>query len=64
MVPFDQMLIETDSPYLAPEPVRGTRNTPINVKHIAQKVADVKQVELEFVAKKTYENAMRIFEIK
>ena len=61
MVPFEQMLIETDSPYLAPEPVRGTRNTPINVKHIAKKVAEVKQVELDFIAKATYENAMKIF---
>ena len=63
MVPFEQMLIETDSPYLAPEPVRGTRNTPINVKYIAQKIADVKQVDLEYIAKITYENAMKIFNI-
>ena len=41
MVPEDKMLIETDSPYLAPEPVRGTRNDPRNVKYIAQKIADV-----------------------
>ena len=63
MVPNDKMLIETDSPYLAPEPVRGTRNDPKNVKFIAQKVADVKNMTLEEVAKITYENAKKIFDI-
>lgn len=63
MVPLDRMLIETDSPYLAPEPKRGTRNDSRNVKLIAQKIADFKQLSLEEVAKVTYENAMRIFEI-
>ena len=63
MDPFENMLIETDSPYLAPEPVRGTRNTPINVKYIAKKIADVKQVDIEFVAKTTYKNAMKIFNL-
>lgn len=64
MVPNDKFLIETDSPYLAPEPVRGTRNDPRNVKHIAQKIADVKNMTLEEVAKLTYENAKEIFNIK
>ena len=64
MVPNDRMLIETDSPYLAPEPVRGTRNNPINVKYIAQKVADVKKISLEEVAELTYKNAERIFNLK
>ena len=63
MVPNDKMLIETDSPYLAPEPVRGTRNDPKNVKFIAQKVADVKNMTLEEVAKITYENAKKIFDM-
>ncbi len=64
MVPNNKMLIETDSPYLAPEPVRGTRNNPMNVKYIAQKVADVKKLSLEEVAKLTYENAEKIFELE
>lgn len=63
MVPNDKMLIETDSPYLAPEPVRGTRNNPINVKYIAQKIADVKKLSLEEVAKMTYENAQKILNL-
>ena len=61
LIPNDRILIETDSPYLAPEPVRGTRNTPINVKHTAQKIANVKGISLEEIAKTTYENAKKIY---
>lgn len=63
MVPLDRILIETDSPYLSPEPNRGKRNDCRNVKYVAQKIADIKEISLEEVAKKMYENAMRIFEI-
>lgn len=63
MVPEDRMLIETDSPYLAPEPVRGSRNDPRNVKYIAQKIADVKGKTIEEIAKITYINAEKIFNI-
>ena len=63
MVPNDKMLIETDSPYLSPEPLRGRRNDPRNVKYVAQKVADVKGLSVEQVADITYKNAMRIFNI-
>ncbi len=63
MVPDDRILIETDSPYLAPEPNRGTRNDSRNVKYTAQKIADVKQMSLEEIAQITYENAKRIFKI-
>jgi TatD DNase family protein len=63
MVPEDRMLIETDSPYLSPEPLRGRRNDPRNVKYTAQKVADVKQISVEKVAEITYQNACNIFKI-
>lgn len=63
MVPLERMLIETDSPYLAPEPKRGTRNDSRNVKWIAQKIADFKQIPIEKIASKTYQNAKCIFEI-
>ena len=63
MVPLEKILIETDSPYLAPEPKRGTRNDSRNVKLVANKIAEFKNMSLEEVAKATYENAMRIFEI-
>ena len=64
MVPNDRMLIETDSPYLSPEPLRGRRNDPRNVKYIAKKIADVKGISEEEVAKITYENAKKIYKIK
>lgn len=64
LVPNDRMLIETDSPYLSPEPNRGKRNDSINVKYIAEKIAKVKGYSTEEVAKMTYENTCRIFEIK
>lgn len=61
MVPKDKILIETDSPYLSPEPLRGIRNDPRNVKHIAKKIAEVKKISLEEVANVTYQNAEKIF---
>ena len=63
MVPLDKMLIETDSPYLAPEPKRGTRNNSANVIYMAQKIADVKNLKLEQVANATYQNAQTIFKL-
>lgn len=63
MVPLDRILIETDSPYLAPEPNRGKRNDSRNVKYIAQKIADFKEMSIEEIAKITYENAKKIFNI-
>ena len=63
MVPNDRMLIETDSPYLAPEPVRGTRNDSRNVKYIAEKIASIKQLQVEEIAEITYQNTLRIFNI-
>ena len=63
MVPMNKILIETDSPYLSPEPHRGKRNDSRNVKYVAQKIADIKGLSLEEVAKITYENTMKIFEI-
>lgn len=63
MVPLDKMLIETDSPYLAPEPKRGTRNDSRNVKLIAEKIAEFKNIPLNQVANTTYQNALKIFKI-
>lgn len=63
MVPLDKMLIETDSPYLAPEPNRGSRNDSRNVKYIAAKIAEFKGIDVEVVAECTYKNALKVFEI-
>ena len=63
MVPNDKILIETDSPYLSPEPLRGRRNDPRNVKYIAEKIAKVKELQIEDVAEFIYKNAKTIYEI-
>lgn len=63
-VPLDKMFIETDSPYLAPEPVRGTRNNSSNLKYIAEKIAKVKEISTEEIANITYNNTCNIFKIK
>ena len=62
-VPLEKMTIETDSPYLSPEPLRGTRNDSRNLKYVAQKIADIKGISVEEVAKQTYINAKKIFKI-
>lgn len=64
MVPNEKMLIETDSPYLSPEPNRGKRNDSSNLLYIAQKIAQVKEIPIEEVAHITYNNACSIFKIK
>ena len=63
LVPADRLLIETDCPYLAPEPHRGTRNDSSYVKHTAQKIAEIRGVSLEEIAEQTFENAKRIYKI-
>ena len=63
MVPLDRILIETDSPYLCPEPKRGKRNDSRNVKYIAEKIAEFKSLGIEEIAKITYDNAKKIFKI-
>ena len=63
MVPNDRILIETDSPYLSPEPKRGTRNDSSNLKYVVEKLAEYKDIEPEKMAKLTYENATRLFRI-
>ncbi len=63
LVPMDRLLIETDSPYLSPEPLRGTRNTSINVKYVAEKISSIKGLSLKEVANATYKNAMNIYNI-
>ncbi len=55
-VPLGQMLVETDSPYLAPVPFRGKTNQPAYVRHVANFIADLKEIEFEEVAKETTNN--------
>lgn len=60
-LPMDRLLVETDSPYLAPMPNRGKRNEPAFVRHIAEVVAREKAVSLESLADSTTENFFRLF---
>lgn len=62
-IPLEFLLIETDSPYLSPVPHRGEKNHPVNVVHTAEKIAEIRGIDLETVAKVTRENAMRFFNI-
>ena len=57
------IVLETDSPYLTPEPNRGKTNESSNIFYIAQKIAEIKNISLENVAKITTENAIRTFDL-
>ena len=61
LIPADRILIETDSPYMAPEPVRGRRNEPANVRYVGLKLAELRGEDPEETAARTTENAMRAY---
>lgn len=63
-IPIERLFIETDAPYMAPEPVRGTRNHSGNVIRVAEKFAEIKGMDVEEVKRITTENAKRFFGIK
>ncbi len=62
-IPLDQIMVETDAPYMAPEPHRGKRCEPSFVVETARQLATLKGVSLEEVAKQTTENALRLFSL-
>ncbi len=62
-VPLDYLLVETDCPYLTPEPFRGRRNEPAYVAHTAKAIADLRGISLEELATATTENTKRLFGI-
>lgn len=63
-IPLDKLLIETDCPYLTPEPNRGKRNEPSYVKFVAEEIAKIKGITYDEVASATMENAKKCFGIK
>lgn len=63
LVREDRILVETDCPYLAPQPMRGKRNEPAYVWHVAEKIAQLRNVELSQVASSTVENTRRLFNL-
>lgn len=62
-LPADWILVETDSPYLSPEPLRGKRNEPANVVHTARVIAAARGVSFDELARQTTENSRRLFKL-
>lgn len=63
-VPLDRLMIETDSPYMTPEPFRGKRNESLYVTYVCEKIAQIKGIELSEAARATTANAKMFFNIK
>lgn len=61
--PLDQLVLETDCPYLSPEPFRGHRNHSGNIKYVAEKLAEIKNISVEDAIRVTRENALRVYNI-
>ena len=62
-IPLDRILVETDSPYLSPVPYRGKTNEPSRVRFVAEKVAEIKNMPFEEIAKHTHTNASELFQL-
>jgi TatD DNase family protein len=62
-IPLEKMVVETDAPYLSPEPYRGKINYPQNIIYTLKKISEVKKMEWERVAKTTYSNSLRLFKL-
>ena len=60
-IPLEYLLLETDDPYLTPVPYRGKENQPVNVKLVAQYIADLREISVDEIAKTTTQNALKIF---
>jgi TatD DNase family protein len=63
-IPLEHILVETDSPYMAPMPHRGKRNEPGNTRYVVEKIAEIKKCPMKVVADITTANARRLFQIK
>jgi len=60
-MPLERIVIETDAPYLSPEPLRGQINYPQNIVRTLKKVAEIKKMNMEEIGDKIYLNALRLF---
>ena len=64
LIPNDKLLIETDSPYLAPEPMRGRKNEPSYIKHTLERLAVIKNVDVDKIDRVTSQNFNILFNLK
>ena len=62
-IPLDKIMIETDTPYMTPEPYRGERNEPVLVQYVAKRIADIKSLKVEKVSEATTRTARELFRI-
>jgi len=58
---LERIVIETDAPYLSPEPLRGQINYPQNITYTLKKIAEIKKMDMEKIGEKVYSNALRLF---
>ena len=63
MAPIERIVLETDCPYLAPEPFRGSRNTSLNLKYVTATIGQIKGMDASLVEKITYDNAIKVYNI-
>jgi TatD DNase family protein len=63
-ISLNSLLVETDAPFLTPEPFRGKRNEPSYVRYTAQKVAEIKKVSFDKVAEASTKNAFKVYRMK
>ncbi len=62
-IPIEKIIAETDAPYMSPIPVRGSRNESKNIKYIIEKIAEIKNIEINVVEQTLYNNSLRFFKI-
>lgn len=62
-MPLDRIVLETDSPYLSPEPNRGTRNSSLNLPYVVEKISEIKGLSPEQVIEATYNNAIQVYRL-
>lgn len=63
LIPLEKLLIETDSPFLAPEPNRGKKNEPSYIKYTAEKLAEIKEIDIKVLTKETTNNFDKLFNL-
>jgi len=64
LTPLDKMLVETDAPYLTPEPYRGKQNEPAYTRYVVEAIAKLRETTPEVIASQTYQNAEEFFKIE